>query len=118
VENNLFVLLHIKMYKSNFFCIVSNSSGKVIFTKNSGTIGFSNIQKRSVQALISILEIALKEILLLKKTYIFLKLEGFKINALKDVYKHLIISLKKNHIGVLGVKRCYKIAHSGCRVKK
>lgn len=115
---NLMVLVHIKMYKSNFFCIVSNTSGKVVFTKNSGDIGFSNIQKRSVQALINLLEISLKEILVLKKRYIFLKFEGFKVNALKDVYKYLIVFLKKNNIGIIGFKRIYKISYNGCRIKK
>jgi hypothetical protein len=114
----LIVSTHFKMYKSNFFCIVSNTSGQVVFTKNSGAIGFNNIQKRGVQALISLLEISLKEILLLKKKYIFLKFEGFKVSALKDVYKHMILFLKKNHIVVIGFKRVYKVPHNGCRVKK
>ena len=106
------------MYKSNFFCIVSNISGQVIFIKNSGVIGFSNIQKRSVQAFISLLEISLKEILLLKKKYIFVKFEGFKVSTLKDAYKYLIIFLKKNNLVVIGFKRVYKITHNGCRIKK
>lgn len=108
---------HLKIYKSNFFCIVSNASGQVIFIKNSGSLGFNNIQKRSVEALNSLLEISLKEILLLKKKYIFLKLEGLKVSVLKDVYKNLILFFKKNNIVLIGFKRISKIPHNGCRVK-
>lgn len=109
---------HLKIYKSNFFCIVSNESGQVIFIKNSGSLGFNNIQKRSVEALNSLLEISLKEILLLKKKYIFLKFEGLKVSVLKDVYKHFIIFFKKNNITLIGFKRVSKIPHNGCRVKR
>lgn len=110
---NKMISTHLKIYKSNFFCIVSNASGQVIFIKNSGGLGFNNIQKRSVEALNSLLEISLKEILLLKKKYIFLKLEGLKVSALKDVYKHLILFLKKNNIVLIGFKRVSKIPHNG-----
>jgi len=116
--NNQMISTHVKVYKSNFFCIVSNSKGQVLFTKNSGNLGFSNIQKRSVEALNSLLEVFLKEILLLKKKYVFLKLEGLKLNILKDIYKHIIPFLKKNNIILIGFKHLTKIPHNGCRVKK
>jgi ribosomal protein S11 len=116
--NNRVVSTHLKMYKSNFFCIVSDGSGQVIFTKNSGNLGFSNIQKRSIEALNSLLEICLKEILLLKKKYIFLKFEGLKASFSKDVYKHLIFFLKKNNIILIGFKSLSKISHNGCRIKR
>jgi ribosomal protein S11 len=116
--NNQIISIKLKIHKSNFFCIVSNESGQVIFAKNSGILGFTNVQKRSIEALNSLLEISLKEILLLKKRYMFLILEGLKVNFLKDIYKHLILFLKKNNIVLIGFKRVSKIPHNGCRVKK
>jgi ribosomal protein S11 len=116
--NSQMISTHFKMYKSNFFFIVSNRSGQVIFTKNSGSLGFSNIQKRSTEALNSLLEISFKKILLLKKKYIFLRFEGLKASLLKDVYKHFILFSKKNSIVLIGFRRISKIPHNGCRVKK
>ena len=118
MNNNQTISTHLKMYKSNFFCIVSNRSGQVIFTKNSGSLGFSNIQKRGSEALNSLLEVSFKKILLLKKKYIFLRFEGLKVNFLKDVYKHFILFSKKNGIVLIGFRRVSKIPHNGCRVKK
>lgn len=112
------ISLHIKIYKSNFFFIVSNSCGQVLFIKNSGSLGFSNIQKRGVEALMSLLEVSLKKIILLKKQYLFLKLESIKRNNSKLIYKYLILFCKKNKIILIGFKHVNKITHNGCRIPK
>ena len=112
------ISLHIKVYKSNFFFIVSNRSGQVLFINNSGSLGFRNIQKRSVEALMSLLEVSLKKIILLKKQFLFLKLEGIKLSDSKLIYKYLIMSCKKNNIVLIGLKHVNKIVHNGCRVPK
>jgi hypothetical protein len=115
---NFIISVHIKVYKSNFFFVVSDYFGKVIFTKNSGSLGFINIQKRSIEALNSLLEVGLKEFLLLNKRYLFLKLEGLKATACKEIYKHLILFLKKNNIVLIGFKYINKIPFNGCRLRK
>lgn len=90
--------LHIKVYKSNFFLIVSNNIGQVIFEINSGNLGFKNIQKRGIEALISLLEVSLKKIILLKKQDFFFKLEGVKLSDSKSIYKYLVVFCKKNNV--------------------
>jgi ribosomal protein S11 len=115
---NVVISIHLKIYKSNFFCVVSNESGQVIFLKNSGNLGFSNIHKRSSDALDSLLEASMKELLLLKKRYMFLKLEGLKVSFIQNVYKRFIIFFKKNMLILTGIKRVIKTPHNGCRFKK
>lgn len=90
--------LHIKIYKSNFFLIVSNNIGRVLFKSSSGNLGFKNIQKRGIEALISLLEVSLKKILLLKKQDFFLKLDGVKLSEAKPIYKYMVVFCKKNNI--------------------
>jgi hypothetical protein len=116
--SNQILSMHIKCYKSNYFFIISNNSGKVIFIKNSGNLGFRNMQKRGVEALSMLLETCLKEIIFLKKNYFFLKIEGLKLNVLKIIYKHLIFFFKKNKIVLIGFKHIHKNSHNGCRRKK
>jgi ribosomal protein S11 len=116
--NNSVISIHLKIHKSNFFCVVSNGFGQVIFVKNSGNIGFSHLQKRSVEALDSLLEVSMKELLLLKQKNMFLKLEGLKVGYLKNVYKRFILFFKKNTLVLTGYKRVIKIPHNGCRFKK
>jgi ribosomal protein S11 len=77
--------LHISVYKNNFFFILSNRSGQVFFTINSGSLGYRNIQKRSVEALMSLLEVCFKKIVLLKKPCLFFKLERVKLNDSKII---------------------------------
>ena len=110
--------LHIKIYKSNFFFIVSNGSGQVLFINNSGSLGFRNIQKRSVEALMSLLEVSFKKILLLKKPFLFLKLEGIQLSDSKLINKYLSMACQKNNIELMGLKHVNKIVHNGCRVPK
>ena len=110
--------LHIKIYKSNFFFIVSSSCGKVLFVRNSGCLGFSNLQKRGIDALMALLEVTFKKILLLKKPFLFLRLECVKVGESKLIYKHLILVCKKNNIKLVGFKHKNVIPHNGCRSPK
>lgn len=112
------LLLHVKVYKSNFFLILSSGSGQVLWIKNSGSLGFKNIQKRGVEALMCLLESALNKIIFIKEPYLFLKLEGITIPNSKLINKHFIILCKKNNIIVIGLQHVNKIVHNGCRAKK
>jgi len=116
--NNQILLVHFKFYKSNCYFIVSDYLGQVIITKNVGNMGFRNIQKRGVEALSSLLETCLKEVLLLKKNYLFLQIEGLKSNLLKFFYKYFIRLVKKKDIILVYLKVLNKIPHNGCRRKK
>jgi len=81
--------MHIIVYKSNFFITISESSGKVLFSKNSGSVGFKNIQKRSSEAFNVLLKAGIKFILSIEKHCIFLKFEGVKEDILQNLYKQL-----------------------------
>lgn len=98
--------------------MISNYEGQVFVTKSAGGMGFLNIQKRGVEALSSLLETCLKEIILLKKNYLFLKIEGLKSNLLKSFYKYFMRLVKKKDITLVYIKHINKIAHNGCRQKK
>ena len=116
--SNSVISIHLKINKSNYFCVISNGFGQVIFVKNSGNIGFNHIQKRSVGALDNLLEVSMKMLLSFKKKNMFLKLEGLKTSYLKNVYKRFILFFKKNKLTLTGFKRVTKIPHNGCRFKK
>ena len=115
---NQLLFVHLKFYKSNYFFIVSNYEGQVIITKTSGNMGFLHIQKRGIEALSSLLETCLKEVIFLKKNYLFLKIEGLKATLLKSFYKYFIRLMKKKDIILVYLKNINKIAHNGCRRKK
>jgi ribosomal protein S11 len=116
--NNV-LILHIKIFRNNFFLIISNMSGKILFTNNSGISGFKNMNKKDMESLAIILLNGLKFILKLEeKKKIFLKLEGQKKNLLREVYKQLLNLLKKFNHKILGVIFVNKVSFNGCRKKK
>ena len=47
----LLIIIHIKIYKNNFFLVISDSIGKVLLSISAGYFGFKHIKKRSVEAL-------------------------------------------------------------------
>jgi ribosomal protein S11 len=112
------IITHIKCYRSNYFFILVTNTGKVVFTKTTGSLGFFNMQKRSVEAFSTLLETGFKQVSTLKKKYIFFKVEGIKLSVLKFIYKKLFLFLKKNQIIVVGLQHRYKNSHNGCRQKK
>lgn len=78
------LVVHIKIYKGNFFFIISNTKGKLLFVKTAGVVGFKDIEKRSILALTSLLLEGFNFIL--KKGFnIFLKLEGANDEILKHI---------------------------------
>jgi hypothetical protein len=79
--------VHISIYKSNFFISVSNNYGKVLFLKSAGCFGFKNTSKKSPEALNTGLRAMFKYILILEKSYFFLKLEGGNEDSLDVIYK-------------------------------
>jgi len=111
------IIVHIKLYRSNYFLIVSDDSGKVLFTKNSGSLGFQNMQKRSTEAFNSLLASAVKYILSHNNSLVFLKLDGVNKNVLEDIYVQVLKFLKKYKINVVGFKIVHSIPHNGCRKK-
>lgn len=116
---NILLILHIKVFRNNYYLILSDSVGKVLFTKNSGMMGFKNTTKRSIEAFNSILFEVFKKIFYLKaKKKIFLKIEGSKKYILREIYKQFLKMLNKYNIQTLGLVIVNKIAFNGCRKKK
>lgn len=115
----MLLIVHIIVYRSNFFLTISSSTGKVFFVTNSGNVGFKNMEKRGMEAFSSILSVALKQILGLKGKNIFFKVEGIKENLLENMHKNFVLALKQQNIVVIGYKIVNTIPHNGCReVKK
>jgi ribosomal protein S11 len=112
------VLLHIKIYRGNFFFIISNNAGKILFEKTGGNLGFYNITKRKVEVFNELLLLTFKRILIIIGTLnFFIKFEGLKVHYLWTIYKIFIKKLKQQKINILGYKAINKIAHNGCRKK-
>jgi ribosomal protein S11 len=111
-------VVHIKVYRGNFFFIISNNEGKIIFEKTGGNLGFTNITKRKIEVFNELLLLTFKRILIIVgNSNIFIKFEGLKIKYLQTIYKILLKKLKQQKINILGYKALNKIAHNGCRRK-
>ena len=115
---NQLLLVYLKFYKSKFSFIVVNYDHQVIITKTSGNMGFLHLQKRGIEALSSLLETRLKEVIFLKKNYLFLKTECLLPTLLKSFNKYFIRLMKKKGITLVDIKSIKKIARNGCRRKK
>jgi len=114
-----FISIHIKICRGNFFIIISNKEGKLLFTKNSGNLGYKHITKRSTEALNTLLNLSVKYILSIKEDcHFFIQFEGTKKNYLQEIRKKLIIPLINQQCVIVGFKIRNKIAHNGCRSKK
>jgi len=114
----VFYIIYFKIYSNNFFCILYNSLGKVVFKTHSGYLGFSNIKKRSIEALSVILQQLLLSIQNLKFNSIFIKYEGLKLRFLVHISKLLFSWSNKYKFSIAGIKYINKIPHGGCRLKK
>lgn len=113
-------IVHIKIYRNNFFAIISNHKGKVIFSKNSGSLGFTNSLKSSTDAFNSILTEVVKFIVNQRKPHLF-----FKFDAVQDdddlydnIHKHIIKLFKQYNLNIIGFKVINRMPHNGCRKKK
>lgn len=111
------LIVHFKLYRSNYFLIISDYFGKILFTKSSGNLGFRHIQKRSVEAFDAIVAQAIKFILSAGNHSIFLKLEGFNKKNLEEIYLQFLKIIKKYKINTVGFNIVNKIPHNGCRKK-
>ena len=110
---DFFLVVHIKVYKSNFFLTISNGLGKVLLNINSGYLGFKNIQKRTTEAFNKVLLFSMEFLSRFQdKYYIFLKFESIKKRELYKIYNFL---KKKLKISVIGFKIINRIPHNGCK---
>lgn len=111
----MFLLVHIKVYKNNFFIIISNVYGKVLFSKSSGILGFKNIHKRSSEAFSTICISAFTFIIRSQVSFLFLKYEGIHLRVLRSITNQFMSFFKKYRVTILGFKVVNKIPHNGCR---
>jgi ribosomal protein S11 len=110
------LLLHIKIYRGNFFFIISNNVGKILLEKTSGNLGFNHIAKRKMEVFNELLLLVFKRVLFIIGTLnLFIQFEGLKAQYLRAICKIFIKKLKQQKINILGYKSINKIAHNGCR---
>jgi ribosomal protein S11 len=112
------IVLHVKIYRGNFFIIISNNAGKILFEKTGGNLGFCNIAKRKTEVFNEILLLAFKRIItIIGSLSLFIKFEGLKVSFLWNIYKIFIKKIKQQKINILAYKVINKITHNGCRKK-
>jgi len=81
------VIIHIKIYRNNFFVIVSDTKGKLVFSKSSGSFGFKNSLKVKSKAFSSLLSFVVKILLNKAKVFkVFLKFDAVKKAMFKEIY--------------------------------
>ena len=108
--------IHIKILRGNYFLLISNQLGKLIFSKNCGDLGFTNIKKRTKDAFQSLLLLGTQYLLNLDNNYkLFIKIEGAKKIFLQLIYQKFINLLKSYHFYIFTIKLINKISHNGCR---
>nr|QFP99036.1 ribosomal protein S11 [Rhizaria sp.] len=113
---NKIIFVHIKILRGNFFLFISNHLGKLIFNKSCGGLGFKNIQKRTEDALHTLLLASLQQLSNLDTTnQLFLKIEGAKKEFLRQINIQFISVLKQYNMNIFTIKLINKISHSGCR---
>jgi ribosomal protein S11 len=114
---NMALIVHIKCLRSNFFIIISNTAGNILFSKSSGNLGFTHTKKRTKDAFTDLLALACQYLLQIgSKMKVFLKIEGAIKNIFfKQIDFQLLKLLKLHNINVLGLKLINKISHNGCR---
>lgn len=111
------IILHMKCLRTNFFMIVSDNVGKVLFSKSSGTLSLKNTQKRTKDAFSELLMSVIQFVLTLgTKIKIFVKLEGTNKNLFfKQVGIEFLNTLKRHKIYLCGLHLRNKITYNGCR---
>jgi hypothetical protein len=111
------LIIHLKIFRNNYFLIISNTIGKILFTINSGQVGFKNISKCSIESLKIILQQGFKFFIGLKKKRMFFKLEVSIKYILYEIYKQFLIFFQKYKTKIPILKIINKISHSGLRKK-
>jgi ribosomal protein S11 len=114
---NMALIIHIKCLRSNFFIIISNTAGNILFSKSSGNLGFTHTKKRTKDAFTDLLALACQYILQVgSKIKVFLKIEGAIKNLFfKQINFQLLKTLQTHNISVLSLRLINKISHNGCR---
>jgi ribosomal protein S11 len=115
--NNL-LIVHIKILRNNYYVILSNTLGKILYTKSCGIYNFKNIQKRNIESFKIIILDIFKYISQENfNNKIFFKIDGSKKNILREIYKQIFFFINKYKIKILGLIITNKIAFNGCRKK-
>jgi ribosomal protein S11 len=114
----MILILHIKKYLNNFFIIISNHKGNVVFFRSAGMLGFKNIQKRSQEVAIVAYRAAGMYLSSIQNAQIFIKLEGMPLAISIRIRKLLFTTLKARNLRVQCILVVNKIPHNGCRKKK
>ena len=110
------VFVHLKVLRGNFFLLISNFLGKLVFSKTSGSVGFKNIQKRNKDAFQNLLKLGIQYLLKLNGTNeILLKTEGMTKKILRLIQTKFINILELHKIKIFAIKLVNKISHNGCR---
>ena len=119
-KEKMIQIVHIKVHRNNFFAIISNTKGKVIFSKNSGSLGFTNSLKVSTDALNSILIEIMNFLGKQGKPNLFFKLDALPEDddLCDNIYKHIIKLFKHYNLNIIGFKFINRVPHNGCRKKK
>jgi len=117
---NKIIFIHIKVLRGNFFLIISDYSGKLIFNKSCGMLGFKNINKRSKDAFQMLLSSAVdflrhQALDNIANYNIFIKIEGAKKHFMKQINNQFFKVLKTSNLKIFGIKLINKVAHNGCR---
>ncbi len=97
--------------------IVSNWLGDVAVSRNAGSMGFKNINKRKLETFSELLFVTFEDILKMsvRNKSILFKVEGLKKFVYKRVFKDFLLKLRQQRIRFLGFKVIDKTAHNGCR---
>lgn len=113
------IIVHVQLYKNNFFVIFSNIFNNVLLKFSSGCVGFKNSKKCNWDSLLYLLSYSA---LLLYKYYnyfnIFLKIEGGKKKKIQKILNFFIEFLNIYEIEIIGLKIIVKIPHGGCKKSK
>lgn len=114
-----FLIINIKMYKSNIFLIVSNSVGKTLLVESGGTLGFKGKKKVSIEVINKMVFKLFNFFFNYEKCLIFFKFNGVKREIANVIYKKMVLYKKnRNKVQVVGFTLVNKIGHNGCRKKK
>lgn len=109
--------IHIKKTTSNYFVIISDYLGKVVYkiTLNALHLHKSVLTKTGERLLFTKV---LKVFLSYNVKYVFIKLEGLDEEDIITVLKHINYKLSKKKVKILGLFFKDRLPHNGCRKKK
>lgn len=110
------IFVHFKILRGNFFLLISDYLGKLLFNKSCGCLGFKNIQKRSKESFLNLISLGIQFLLNLESTnQLLIKMEGITSSFLYLIQNKFINVLESNNIKIFSIKLINKISHNGCR---